>query len=106
MKRNNEKNNPKYLIYHDLIGFPAFAKLKQTRHSDFSYIGVVIDDTENMLITKKRTSKKKYVKKDYIFRFQLPTKKKGTHDLLEVDGLKIVGCPENRLRNLKRKRRF
>ena len=105
MKKNN-KNNPKYLIYHDLIGFPAYAKLKRKRHSDFSHIGVVIDDTENMLITKKGTHTKKYVKKDYIFRFELPTKNNRTRDLLEVDGSKIVGRPENRLRNLKRKRRF
>lgn len=106
MKRKNRKNNPKFLIYHDLIGLSADAKAKQKRHSDFSHIGVVIDDTENMLITKKGTHTKKYVKKDYIFRFQLPTKNNGTHDLLEVDGSKIVGRPENRLRNLKRKRRF
>jgi RNase P/RNase MRP subunit p29 len=91
-----------------LIGLPAYArhKSKQKRGSGFSYIGEVIDDTENMLITKKATQTKKYIKKEYIFRFKLPTKTNGTHDLLELDGTKIVGRPENRLRNLKRKRRF
>jgi RNase P/RNase MRP subunit p29 len=100
--------NPKYLIYHDLIGLETFAKAKSKKKkvSSFSYIGNVIDDTENMLITKNDTTIKKYIKKEYMFRFQLPTKNNGTHDLLEVDGSKIVGSPENRLRKLKRKKRF
>ncbi len=108
MKKNKSMEiNPKYLIYHDLIGLPAYAHQKSVqRNKKFSFIGVIIDDTANMLVTKSNNKIKKYVKKDYIFKLQLPTKKDGTHDLLEVNGSKIVGAPENRLRTLKRKKRF
>ena len=93
--------SPKYLIYHDLIGFHIYAKLKSKLGiSSFSYIGVVIDETYNMLITEKENEVKKYIKKDYIFRIKL------NEDLLEVDGSKIIGIPENRLRRLKKKKRM
>ena len=45
--------SPKYLIYHDLIGFKVQAKLKsKPTHSKFMDVGVVIDDTQNMLISE------------------------------------------------------
>jgi RNase P/RNase MRP subunit p29 len=89
----------KYLIYHDLIGFQVYAKLKsKAKNSKFRDIGIVIDDTQNMLVTEKKKVVRKYVKKDYIFRFKL------NGDNLEVNGLKIVGLPENRLRSLKKKK--
>ncbi len=91
--------SPKYLIYHDLIGFSAKAKLKsKPTHSKFMDVGVVIDDTQNMLILEKNNEIKKYIKKDYIFRFTLD------NGMLEVNGSKIVGIPENRLRSLKKKK--
>ena len=91
--------SPKYLIYHDLIGFSAQAKLKsKPTHSKFMDVGVVIDDTQNMLISEKNNEIKKYIKKDYIFRFTLED------GMLEVNGSKIVGIPENRLRSLKKKK--
>ena len=89
----------KYLIYHDLIGFKAYAKLKSKSNSTkFSDIGMIIDDTRNMLISENNNTIKKYIKKDYIFRFKL---EEGT---LEFNGTKIVGVPENRLRILKKKK--
>jgi RNase P/RNase MRP subunit p29 len=89
----------KYLIYHDLIGFDVEARLKsKPNNSKFLDAGVVIDDTQNMLISEQNKIIKKYIKKDYIFRFKL---NKGT---LEVNGSKIVGIPENRLRSLKKKK--
>ena len=91
--------NPKYLIYHDLIGLNAFAS--KPKEKIFSDIGVVIDESKNMLITEKNKTIKKYVKKDYIFRFRFSNE---NHDILEVLGTKIVGRPENRLRNLRKKR--
>ncbi|MHA2430381.1 MAG: ribonuclease P protein subunit [Promethearchaeota archaeon] len=91
--------SPKYLIYHDLIGFQIYAKLKSELGSrGFSYIGVVIDETYSLLITEKENKVKKYIKKDHIFRLKL------NEDLLEVDGSKIIGIPENRLRRLKKKK--
>ncbi len=91
--------SPKYLVYHDLIGFRVKVKLKsKPTHSKFMDAGVVIDDTQNMLISEKTPEIKKYIKKDYIFRFTLDD------GMLEVNGSKIVGIPENRLRSLKKKK--
>ena len=91
--------SPKFLVYHDLIGFKVHAKNKSKKENEmFLDIGVVIDDTQNLLITENNNDIKKYIKKDYTFRFIL-------HEgMLEVDGIKIVGIPENRLRSLKKKK--
>jgi len=99
-------NNPKLLIYHDLIGFYASAKLKsRSKDKKFTAIGVVIDETRDMLITEIDKKIKKYIKKDHIFRFKLPNYMSGEEDYyLEVQGNKIVGLPVNRLRSLKKKR--
>ncbi|MFX1410141.1 MAG: ribonuclease P protein subunit [Promethearchaeota archaeon] len=91
--------NPKYLIYHDLIGLYVYVKSKsKPNDSDFLDGGVVIDETKNMLITQKNKVIKKYIKKDHIFRFKLD------ESMLEVNGSKIVGIPINRLRSLKKKK--
>ncbi len=96
------KVNPKYLIYHDLIGLQALVRHEsKSEDVDFVEIGQIIDETKNIVITKKKNEIKKYIKKDHVFRFKLPS-----DDLLEVNGTKIVGRPENRLRNLRRKRLF
>ncbi|MFX1574023.1 MAG: ribonuclease P protein subunit [Promethearchaeota archaeon] len=98
--------NPKYLIYHDLIGIHAFAKIKsKSTDTKFSDIGIIIDDTKNMLITEKGNKIKKYIKKNYLFRFKIPKFDNEDNDYyLEVLGNKIVGHPLNRLRSLKKKR--
>lgn len=91
--------SPKYLIYHDLIGFEIFLKHKsKPNESEFQNRGIIIDETKNLVITRNENQVKKYIKKDFIFRFKL------NNDLLEVDGSKIVGKPENRLRTLKKKK--
>ncbi len=100
--------NSKFLIYHDLVGVQAYIKLKSKKNnSKFSYIGVVIDETRNMLISEKDNKVKKYIKKDYIFRFKIIDFKNREEDLcVEVQGNKIVGLPVNRLRSLKKRRWF
>jgi len=100
--------NPKYLIYHDLIGIQVYARLKSKRNiGKFSYIGVVIDETRNMLITEKEKKVKKYIKKDYVFRFKITDFNNNEEDnYLEVQGNKVVGLPVNRLRRLKKRRWF
>ena len=100
------KTNPKYLIYHDLIGFYIYAKLKSKKDIEFDNMGLVINDTKNMLIIKKDNVVKKYIKKNYIFRIKLPKTKESEQYYLEIDGKKIVGRPEKRLRSLKKKKRF
>jgi len=98
--------DPKYLIYHDLIGFIAYTKPKlKLNDKKFLNIGVVIDETRNMLITEKDNKIKKYIKKDYIFRFKIPNYMSEEEEYyLEVQGNRIVGFPINRLRSLKKKR--
>ncbi|MFX0074679.1 MAG: ribonuclease P protein component 1 [Candidatus Hermodarchaeota archaeon] len=91
--------SPKYLIYHDLIGLEVEVKHKsKSNNSEFIDAGIVIDDTQNMLISNKNNIRKKYIKKDYVFRFKLED------GILEVNGTKIVGSPMNRLRSLKKKK--
>jgi RNase P/RNase MRP subunit p29 len=98
--------NPKYLIYHDLIGLNASMKtVSKSLKDEFRDIGKIIDDTENMLISEKDNVVKQFIKKDHIFRFELPQEKEDEAIcVVEVKGTKIVGRPENRLRNLGRKR--
>jgi RNase P/RNase MRP subunit p29 len=100
--------NPKYLIYHDLIGIQVYAKLKSKINNDkFLDIGHVIDETRDMLITEKEKTVKKYVKKNYVFRFKIENIKNDMKiECVEVQGTKIVGLPVNRLRSLKKKRWF
>ncbi len=89
----------KYLIYHDLIGFKVEARLKsKPDNAKFLDAGVVIDDTQNMLISEKNKIIKNYIKSDYTFRFML------NDGMLEVNGSKLIGIPENRLRSLKKKK--
>ena len=92
--------DPKYLIYHDLIGFHVLAKHKTKDQEDFSDFGVIIDDTKNMLHVKKDSTIKKLVKNEYTFRIKLE------EGILEFNGSKINGIPENRLRSLKKKKRL
>jgi RNase P/RNase MRP subunit p29 len=98
--------NPKYIIYHDLIGIKVYAKLKsKKKDTKFSDIGVVIDETRNMLIAEKESKVKKYIKKDYVFKFKLKNyKNDGEENFLEIQGSEVVGLPVNRLRGLKKKR--
>ena len=100
------KANPKYLIYHDLIGLYAYARLISNKENeDYKDIGIIIDDTKNMLIAEKSKITKKYIKKDHVFRFKLPSEENNSKEkILEVNGTKIVGRPENRLRTLRKKR--
>jgi len=98
--------NPKYLIYHDLIGLKASARPKTKSNKEiFLDTGTIIDESKNMIISKKDGNTKKYVKKDYMFKFTLLNSNEGEKELyLEVNGDKIVGRPENRLRSLKKKK--
>ena len=98
--------NPNYLIYHDLIGLKASARPKSKSDKvAFLDIGTIIDESKHMLISKKNGMIKKYVKKDYLFQFNLlNSTEKEKEQRLEVNGDKIVGRPENRLRSLKKKK--
>lgn len=98
--------DPKFLIYHDLIGINTFAKpISKLSNKNFLPIGVIIDETRDMLIVEKNRKVKKFIKKDFIFRFEISDvfNEEGKF-YLEVQGDKIVGLPVNRLRSLKKKK--
>lgn len=101
-------NNPKYLIYRDLIGLKVQAQKKNNPRQDFNDLGEVSDETYNLLITStgidiktNQQTFKKYIKKNYIFRFELPTENEIL--IVEVDGNKILKRPENRIKLLRKK---
>jgi RNase P/RNase MRP subunit p29 len=97
--------NPKFLIYHDLIGINAYAKPKsKSNYKKYTEIGIIIDETRDMLITEKNNKIKKYIKEDYVFRFKIPDNGNNEDSYLEVQGKEIVGLPFNRLRSLKKRR--
>ncbi len=100
--------NSKYLLYHDLIGIHGYAKpVLRGNIKNFLDIGIIINETRNMIITEKDNKIRKYIKKDYIFRLKLPNYNNGFDNYyLEFHGNKIVGLPVNRLRSLKKKRWF
>ncbi len=91
--------SPEYLIYHDLIGFEVLLKHKsKPKDTEFLLEGTIIDETRNLVVIQKENQIKKYIKNEYIFRLKL------NKYILEFDGSKIVGRPENRLRSLKKKK--
>jgi RNase P/RNase MRP subunit p29 len=98
--------DPKFLVYHDLVGIYAYARPKsKSKVISFSPIGIVVDETRDMIITEKNNEIKKYIKKNYIFRFKISQFMNDELEYhLEVNGNKIIGLPVNRLRSLKKKR--
>ncbi|GAG90531.1 unnamed protein product, partial [marine sediment metagenome] len=48
--------------------------------------------------------KKMYIKKNHKFRFMLPQNDGEEPIILEVEGHKIVGRPENRIKDIKKRR--
>ena len=102
-------NDPTYFIYRDMIGLHAWIKSKfKTKPQEFIPIGKVIDETYNLIIASKMDNPKdyhldtkKYVKNNYLFRFQIPTEADG-HLLIEVDGVKLLKRPENRIKQIRK----
>ena len=96
---------PELFIYQDLIGVKLDAKHKQNSTAQsFRNIGTVIDETKNTLLVQNGTTIKRYVKTQQIFRCWL-TQPNGTQILLEFDGIKILGNPENRIKKIRKNRR-
>ena len=118
--------DPRYLIFRDLIGLKVYVKSKNPKkqkikkfnedislRDGFIPVGTVIDETYNTLIirtgnypensTNHQNYKiKKYIKKDYIFRFDLETESEII--TVEIDGEKILKRPENRIKLLKKRK--
>ncbi|MHA1585392.1 MAG: ribonuclease P protein subunit [Promethearchaeota archaeon] len=99
--------NPKIFIYQDLIGEEIYAKSKSNPNwVEFRKLGVVMDETKHTLCIQNMAQSsqvRKYVKDQYIFQCWLP-QADGSKFLLEFDGSKIDLNPENRIKQLKKKK--
>lgn len=83
---------PQNILRHELIGLRASiwrSKNPQLRGTR----GLVIDETRNTLVLEQKTGRKTIPKDISTFRFWLPN-----GAVVEVDGARLVGRPENRLK--------
>ena len=107
----NISENPKYLIYRDLIGLKIWIKqIGNKKKTEFFPGGIVIDESYNTLITTTEKdpknyekNQKVYLKKKCIFRFELPAESEKI--IVEINGEKIQKRPENRIKLLRKKKR-
>ena len=92
---------PENIHRHELIGL----KIEIIQSTDKQMIGMnglVVDETKNLLTidsSKNDSNRVRIPKKDCIFRFSLPS-----GEQVDVDGRLLKLKPENRLKNIMRKR--
>ena len=104
-----QRFKPEIFIYLDLIGMDLYAQSKSnSTWPDFRKIGTVIDETKYTLRVQETTPAtstiKTYIKQNYLFQTWLP-QEDGTTKLLQFDGDKIKGNPENRIKLIRKKYR-
>ena len=94
------KHSPRNIIYHELVGL----HVKVVDSATQTYIGLegrVIDETYNTLIIQTEKGEKKILKHISKFMFTLPGGLK-----VVVDGSRIVGRPEERLKKIVSRKRW
>ncbi|WP_371802795.1 ribonuclease P protein subunit [Candidatus Lokiarchaeum ossiferum] len=102
---NSKRFRPEIFVYLDQIGLNLYGKHKyNTTWADFRLLGNVIDETKFTLVIQDSSSTKTYIKNQYIFRCWLP-QSNGIKKLIQYDGDKIVGNPENRIKLIRKKHR-
>ncbi len=82
---------PKNLVKHELIGLEV--KIIESKNSLNEISGRVVDETYSTFIIDIKGKDKVMIKKDCIFLFILPDKKK-----VQVNGKVIIGRPEDRIK--------
>lgn len=98
--------SPKNIHQHELIGL-TIEIVSSTDKQTIGLKGLVIDETKNMFVIEskqkqlqnKEQNRVKIPKKDCIFRFTLPT-----GEQVVIEGRILKDKPENRLKNIIRKR--
>ncbi len=88
---------PRNLVRHELIGLEA----RVVKSSHKGYVGIkgrVVDETRNMLVILSEKGFKKIPKEVSTFRFKLPD-----GCLVEVEGWRLVGRPEDRVKKVGRR---
>jgi ribonuclease P protein subunit POP4 len=83
---------PQNLIRHELIGL-ELTVVGSMNSCSIGLCGRVIDETRNTIIISQGESRKVIPKATACFRFTLPSGVK-----VDVDGIRIVGEPENRVK--------
>ncbi|MBS7643147.1 ribonuclease P protein component 1 [Candidatus Bathyarchaeota archaeon] len=89
--------SPENLIRHELIGLQV--EIVKSSHPGYIGIrGIVIDETQKMLMISDGSRRKAVPKQTSVFKFTLPN---GV--VVEVDGKVIVGRPEDRVKKIPRR---
>lgn len=97
------KINLEWIINLDLIGVELYAKSKHNpTWTVFKSIGKCLDETKFTLKTQVDNSTKIFIKDQYYFQFWF-IESNGTRKLLEFDGSKIVGRPEQKIKQIRKK---
>ncbi|MDQ1280201.1 MAG: ribonuclease protein subunit [Thermoproteota archaeon] len=84
-------------ILHELIGLSAGVAHSSNPY-DLGLRGKIVDETKNTLLIFDGVKKRMIPKDTAIFSFILPDK-----SITEVDGKKIIGRPDERIKNVRRK---
>jgi ribonuclease P protein subunit POP4 len=87
----NSTVSPQNILRHELVGLPVNV-VKCTDPNFVGLAGVVVDETKNMIVLNAE-SRVKVSKRTATFRFTLPD---GAQ--VDVDGTRLVGRPEDRLK--------
>lgn len=87
-----KKRTKENIIFHELIGLPV--RVVKSTHKGYLLSGIVIDETKNIIIIKCN-GVKKIPKNVSTFEFRLPD-----GSVIEVEGKKIIGRPEDRTKNI------
>ncbi|HID17949.1 TPA: ribonuclease P protein component 1 [Candidatus Bathyarchaeota archaeon] len=83
---------PRNIARHELIGLEA--RVVDSSHKDYIGIsGKIVDETRNMLVIFSDGKFKRILKKVSTFHLKLPDGK-----LVEVEGWRILGRPEDRVK--------
>ena len=85
---------PKNLIRHELIGL----EVEVVKGNNLSQVGIkgkIVEETRNTLIVSTDKGEKKLLKKEVILKIKLKD------ELVEVDGERLVGKPEERIKKWK-----
>ena len=99
----NMRYKPQFVLYTDLIGMEIYARSKSNpTWCEFYSLGECVDETKNTLHCRTQSGQKIYIKSQFIFQIWLP-QDSGEKILLEFDGSKIVGNPEQRIKLIRKK---
>lgn len=90
--------SPRNILRHELIGLDVDV-VRSSNDYQSSVSGRVVDESRNTLMIKQGEKVKRIAKQDAFFKFKIP------EGCVEVEGLALVGRPEDRVKK-KSKRRW